>query len=120
MTRNNETVWFPNWKGETTQVNVVLTDEGSPIEIRSPRYGDKRTVKVGREWEVSLEETGEVIGYIVYIMMTRERRGKGLRYVLARWQSPGWGTRTTRFGRTFEVPSKTRGVERLVRDYGRV
>jgi len=56
----------------------------------------------------------QVIGRVSRSMISRERRGKGLRYVYARWQSPGWRY-TAEVGRLgLECQSRRDGIERLL------
>lgn len=68
-------------------VELTQTKEGEPY-VKKSRYGDNKTVQVGREWLVKLD--GRTIGQVRYALITRERKPKGLTYVTARWQSPGW------------------------------
>lgn len=100
-----------------TEPIVRLTKEGRPIEHRGPRAFEARTIKIDREWEVSID--GEVIGYVVYRMLTREQRTPGRRYVNRRWQSPGWEYRENSYWRGFEAYSKKDAIERLVRGHER-
>jgi hypothetical protein len=60
---------------------------------------------------------GTAIGHVSRAMLTRERRGKGMRYVYARWTSPGW-----QYGeighRSWECQSRHDGVKRVLEQYG--
>lgn len=63
---------------------------------------------------------GQTIGIVYRRMFTRERRGRGMRYVYARWESWGWtyGEVTSHgvgfhFGK-FECCTRQRGIEILV------
>ena len=95
---------------------VTQVREGEAIEFSGKRsWGQKRTITVGRMWEVSLG--GEVIGYIHYRLLTREQRTPGKRYVNSRWRSPGWTTSDTMHGRNVEAYSKKDAIERLVRQH---
>jgi hypothetical protein len=65
-------------------------------------------------WDVVLD--GEVIGTVRKAMITRERRVPGRRIASARWTSPGWRyQRAGDTGRAIECPTRTDGVERLIR-----
>lgn len=90
---------------------VTQTKEGSLTTIKN-RYGDTRTVRADREWKVEVD--GEEVGRIRYRMITRERRGAGLRYVWARWQSPGWERCEAGERYWLECRSKKAGIESLV------
>lgn len=93
--------------------NPVVTQikEGRPEVIKN-KYREERTVKVDREWKVEVD--GREIGRIRYRMITRERRAQGLRYVLSRWQSPGWERQEPDHRYWFESPSKKAAIESLV------
>lgn len=98
---------------------LVQTDEGTPTTIKN-KWNESRTVTIDRCWAVRTE-TGEVIGRISYRMLTRERRGKGMRYVYARWQSPGW-VYTTIDGsgshfRGLEASSRKDAIQRIEREH---
>jgi hypothetical protein len=71
-------------------VTLVLTNEGKPLEQKN-RWGETKTIQINRVWEVRRGE--EVLGTIDYRMVTKERKAKGQRYVLARWSVPGWSYR---------------------------
>ncbi|MFC4244330.1 hypothetical protein ACFOYW_13200 [Gryllotalpicola reticulitermitis] len=90
---------------------LVQIEDGSELEIRN-RYGERRTVRVGREWELRVGD--EVVGHISYAMLTRERRSPGKRYVNARWQSPGWRYRESGDHHWLERPSRKECVESLM------
>lgn len=110
--------------GRGIEAILVQTNEGTPREYRGRNSFAKRTITVGREWDVFLPD-GTFIGTIRYAMITRERRTGQRTYVDARWESPGWTYRTpasdgTRgYGRGFEGYSKGESVERLMRDHER-
>lgn len=110
--------------GRKIEAILVQTDEGTEREYRGRNSSRKRTVTVGREWDVFLPD-GTFIGTICYAMITRERRTGQRTYVDARWESPGWTYRTpasdgTRKGYSgFEGYSKGESVERLIRDHER-
>jgi hypothetical protein len=72
-------------------------------EIQLPRY------------DVVLD--GAVIGTVYRTMLTRERRGKGMRYVYARWQSPGW-RRAIKGDRSSECRSRKDGIDDLLMEAG--
>jgi hypothetical protein len=83
---------------------LTLINPGRFVTYRGRNSGRQRTVRIDRQWEVTLD--GEVLGYIRYDMLTRETRTAGKRYVNSRWQSPGWTYSSDRLGRGFEaVPS---------------
>jgi hypothetical protein len=98
-----------------SEPTLVQTSEGYAKEIKS-KYGQKRTVKIDRKWNVF--EGEELIGTISYGMITRERKSPGKMYVNARWQSPGWTYReATHVGlpsRSVEGSSKKNCVDRLM------
>lgn len=91
-------------------IELIQTRAGEPIEIKN-RRGEKRKVTINREWRVVAD--GEPIGYVCYRMLTRERRGNGMRYVSARWQSPGWVYSDDGLGPWIEVTSRKEAIERL-------
>jgi hypothetical protein len=89
----------------TVTLELVRTDTGfhKREEIKLPIYN------------VLLD--GEVIGQVRRAMVTHERRGKGLRYVYARWQSPGW--RRGQVGQLgLECRSRRDGIEDLLEQHG--
>lgn len=90
---------------DTHQFLLTVLDVGRRVEFRTPR-GGKRAATVDRHWRVEWE--GRVIGFVGYQMFTRERKAKGVRYVLARWDSPGWGWSTTELGSHWEAYPSTR------------
>lgn len=92
-------------------VELVQTRAGQKIEITN-KWGEKRSVTVGREWDVF--RGGVRLGAVRYEMVTRERRSPGLRYVHARWQSPGWRYKPEGLGFWQESPSKKAAVESIV------
>lgn len=85
---DNLTPYTPTSKvvKDSPTVQLCLVSEGTPYEVGRPGY--RRSVLVGREWEVYLDDT--LIGSIRYGLVTRERRTAGRTYLNARWQSPGW------------------------------
>lgn len=90
---------------------VTLKIIGEPTIVGRKLKDDVRLSK----FEVLLD--GLPIGIVERVMLTRERRTPGRRYVNARWQSPGWRYRpgATPYGwGGREVPSRREGVERLL------
>jgi hypothetical protein len=85
-----------------TAENVVVTQTkaGEEIEYRGPKSRTKRTIRVNREWSVSVD--GEFLGTLRYSLVSRERRSEGKRYVNARWDAPAW---------TYLYPGEFRGIE---------
>ncbi|TDP89599.1 hypothetical protein EDF62_3353 [Leucobacter luti] len=98
---------------QSSEPVVTLIREGDVREIKN-KYGEVSKTRIGRVYEVTLD--GEAIGYVERSMLTRERRAQGLRYVLARWQSPGWQYRSSKHGRNLECTSLKAGAEALVRE----
>lgn len=100
--------------------SVTVQAEGREVVVRQVSEGrlvthKKKEVRTGQRFEVSLE--GKVLGFVERRMLTRERRGEGMRYVYARWESPGWVHLGTGWSsRGFECPSKIEGVRTLVRE----
>lgn len=92
---------------------LVLIEQGEQVEVKN-KWGEASKTRINRVYEVHHE--GKVIGYVKRTMITRERRAAGLRYVLARWQSPGWKYGAERLGRMFECTSAKDGAERLMRE----
>lgn len=99
----------------THEAVLTQTRAGDRIEHRGHRSRAKKTITVGREWEVSLE--GKVIGTVVYRLFSRERRTPGRTYVNARWNSPGWGYRADLLSPTIEAYSKKDAVEKILSRY---
>lgn len=94
-------------RGRVHAVELTLVEPGEPRRVGR----DRRTVTVGRVWEV--RDDGRLIGYVKYDMITRERRTPGRTYVNARWESPGWLRSESRFG-GLEKRSRREAVESLV------
>lgn len=94
---------------------VTLVKEGEDVEYRGRRGSAKRTLRVNREWHVTID--GEFAGRIQYLMLTRETRSEGRVYVNDRWTSPGWRYSFTADGRGFEVPSRRQGVALIVQEW---
>lgn len=70
-------------------VEVELLIDGDWIEYSGKRsWSDKKRIRVNRLWVV--KKDGKVIGAIRYVMITREQRTPGRRYVNSRWESPGF------------------------------
>jgi len=99
----------------SSDIELVQTTDGDPTELTN-KWGEKRTVRLNREWQVRFPD-GTVIGRIRYRMFTRERRSRGLRYVHARWHSPGWGYTTTDGSYELEARSRKDAVERILRSH---
>lgn len=100
-------------------MEVVQTKMGHKVEYRGKNSFGLRKATIDREWEVRTDE-GDVMGTLIYRMMTRERKTQGKMYVDARWQSPGWSVRFgSNFGRSIEVYSKSHGIEYIVNAYER-
>lgn len=95
---------------------LILERDGDTFKIGGR---EKRTVKVGRVFRVEID--GIAVGYVKYVMITRERRGRGQRYVTARWQSPGWKYCQSgdSAGYYFECVSRRDGAERVIHAYAR-
>lgn len=110
--------------GHKIEAILVQTNEGTEREYRGRNSSRKRTVTVGREWDVFLPD-GTFIGTIRYAMITRERRTGQRTYVDARWQSPGWTYRTPAADGSrnsfngFEGYTKGESVEKLINDHER-
>lgn len=92
---------------------LILIKAGEQIEVKN-KWGETSKTRINRVYEV--RHDGEVIGYVKRSMLTRERRSPGLRYVHARWQSPGWQYGREKHGRMIECSSAKDGAERLVRE----
>lgn len=103
-----------NVRGKDYMVDLKLLEEGTPHTIGRL---EKRVVRVGRVWEASVG--GEVIGFVHYRLVTRERRTPGKQYVNARWHSPGWVAGDDRFSAPswHEKFSRKDVLESLVRDW---
>lgn len=100
-----------------TETKMIQTAAGEKLDIKN-KWGETRSVVVGRAWDVVTEDGGEVIGKIRYRMLTRERRGKGKRYVYSRWQSPGWEYSDDGHYWAEPIPgTKKECLERIVRDW---
>lgn len=110
-------------------IQVVQVTDGEPVEYSGKRFA-KKTIKVGRIWQVLYD--GEVIGAILYTLITREQRTPGRRYVNSRWKSPGWQYTTdaekaknansqysSAFHRAGEAYSKKDAVENIVWNHER-
>ena len=77
----------------------------------------------GRAWSHELSGCdvildGVRLGRVARVSITRERRAPGLRYALARWQSPGWKCYPADGSWAPEAQSRRDGVERLLEDAG--
>lgn len=98
--------------------DLTLVDEGHEKTYRTAR-GAKNTVQIDRVWRVLKD--GEIIGTIVYEMITRETRSKGRMYVNRRWESPGyrWTLGTKRYGWRSEAYSRSDAIEKIIRDHER-
>lgn len=93
---------------------LTLTKDGRTESYRTKRTGERKSVRVGREWSVHID--GVLIGHIRYEMLTREQKTPGRTYVNSRWHSPGWQYRSTGLSWFEPVPSTRKAaVERLVR-----
>lgn len=83
----------------------------APLE---PHYSGEKSV-----YEVYLD--GVHIGLVYQRQFTRERKGKGMNYVYARWQSWGWSWRNKNdFRSNLECDTRKKAVEQLVRDWVRM
>lgn len=96
------------------EYEVVLVEEGTLTQYQGRRSYQKRTIRIDRIFEV--RHGDEVVGTVMYQLVTREsgRRRSGV--VFARWQSPAWTFRrgSGRWGRTTEAYSKKDAIQRLI------
>lgn len=93
-----------------TEPQLRLIEPGDIFEQKS-RWNEAKQTRINREYEVVAD--GEVIGYVKRVMVTRERRAPGQRYVLARWRAPGWKYYEQRHGRGLECSSAKAGARIL-------
>lgn len=99
------TVQVSMWNGKAIELQLTQTEAGRYATHTPRRRGPRRTVTVGRYWDV--HHDGKLVAQIRYIMITRETRSRGRTYVNSRWESPGWQVTTDRGRYWREEPSRS-------------